>query len=217
MPALVRGSRFRSTFALLTVVALAGACTDQQAVLGPDADIDARFAIAPAAPWTGSGPGTVSVANSAGAASLTYSLNRGCCDFDARTWDFTTTASKRRTIAQPWSYSGFHAYFNVTVTVDAVVNGVVVATLLNAGPENCCTTPSAGFGYNGSYTFDVRPGDTYGFRFGGSNYDSNNVLQGIFTVILLGEADCKEGGWVTLGFSNQGLCMQYVNTGKDSR
>lgn len=28
---------------------------------------------------------------------------------------------------------------------------------------------------------------------------------------------CKNGGWETYGFRNQGLCIQYVNTGKDSR
>lgn len=29
--------------------------------------------------------------------------------------------------------------------------------------------------------------------------------------------DCKKGGWSDLGFKNQGKCIQYVNTGKDSR
>lgn len=29
--------------------------------------------------------------------------------------------------------------------------------------------------------------------------------------------ECKNGGWETYGFSNQGLCIQFVNTGKDSR
>lgn len=29
--------------------------------------------------------------------------------------------------------------------------------------------------------------------------------------------DCKNGGWETFGFRNQGLCIQFVNTGKDSR
>jgi hypothetical protein len=28
---------------------------------------------------------------------------------------------------------------------------------------------------------------------------------------------CKDGGWAALGFRNQGLCISYVNTGKDSR
>ena len=28
---------------------------------------------------------------------------------------------------------------------------------------------------------------------------------------------CKQGGWENLGFSNQGQCIRYVNTGQDSR
>lgn len=29
--------------------------------------------------------------------------------------------------------------------------------------------------------------------------------------------ECKDGGWETFGFRNQGQCIRYVNTGKDSR
>jgi len=29
--------------------------------------------------------------------------------------------------------------------------------------------------------------------------------------------DCKNGGWQNYGFRNQGLCIQFFNTGKDSR
>jgi hypothetical protein len=29
--------------------------------------------------------------------------------------------------------------------------------------------------------------------------------------------DCKNGGWESFGFRNQGQCIQFVNTGKDSR
>lgn len=29
--------------------------------------------------------------------------------------------------------------------------------------------------------------------------------------------DCKQGGWADYGFANQGQCIRYVNTGKDSR
>lgn len=31
------------------------------------------------------------------------------------------------------------------------------------------------------------------------------------------KAQCKNGGWQSFGFRNQGLCIQFVNTGKDSR
>ena len=29
--------------------------------------------------------------------------------------------------------------------------------------------------------------------------------------------ECKKGGWMDFGFRNQGLCIRFVNTGKDSR
>jgi choice-of-anchor C domain-containing protein len=31
------------------------------------------------------------------------------------------------------------------------------------------------------------------------------------------KADCKKGGWEQYGFRNQGQCIRFVNTGKDSR
>lgn len=31
------------------------------------------------------------------------------------------------------------------------------------------------------------------------------------------KTDCKKGGWQEFGFKNQGQCIRYVNTGKDSR
>jgi len=30
-------------------------------------------------------------------------------------------------------------------------------------------------------------------------------------------ADCQDGGWTDYGFSNQGQCIRYINTGQDSR
>ena len=47
---------------------------------------------------------------------------------------------------------------------------------------NCCTPPSGGFGYTGTTTWNVQPGDTYGFELGGSNGDSDSRLQGTLTV-----------------------------------
>ena len=29
--------------------------------------------------------------------------------------------------------------------------------------------------------------------------------------------DCKKGGYADYGFTNQGQCIRYVNTGEDSR
>jgi hypothetical protein len=30
-------------------------------------------------------------------------------------------------------------------------------------------------------------------------------------------AECKKGGWEAFGFKNQGQCVRFVQTGKDSR
>lgn len=214
MFALSSNSRFRTACTLLVAAAFTGACADQS-VAGPDGARHNLSVAAAPAPWTGSGPGTVTVDNTAGSASLDYAMNPA--GFAPRRWDFTTTSEGGGAIIQPWSYSGFHAFFRVRVVLEAVVNGAVVATLVNDGPVNCCTPPSSGFLYNGSYTFNVQPGDTYGFRFGGSNFDSNNVLNGTFTVTLPSDEGCKDGGWATFGFKNQGQCVRYVQTGKDSR
>jgi uncharacterized protein len=40
---------------------------------------------------------------------------------------------------------------------------------------------------------------------------------GSSTVDPVTKDDCKDEGWMQHGFRNQGLCIQYVNTGKDSR
>ncbi len=31
------------------------------------------------------------------------------------------------------------------------------------------------------------------------------------------KADCRDGGFAAFGFENQGQCIRFVNTGKDSR
>lgn len=40
------------------------------------------------------------------------------------------------------------------------------------------------------------------------------IVQGCSPVT---EDECKNGGWEAFGFRNQGLCLQFVNTGIDSR
>lgn len=38
-----------------------------------------------------------------------------------------------------------------------------------------------------------------------------------FEAVPTKKSDCKKGGWKDYGFKNQGQCIRYVNTGKDSR
>ena len=78
------------------------------------------------------------------------------------------------------------------------------------------------FSLNSILTFNVNAGDTYGFRFGGFAYSPG--LSGTFTVQVPQQPqdpttkdDCKDGGWEAYGFSNQGQCIAFVETGHDSR
>jgi len=181
-------------------------------------------AVPPPAPWTASGPGTVTVVSNGttSPAQMTYSL-RSTSVYAGQNWTFSTTASSGP-VTLNWNYTGFHAYYQVTAFLRAYVihNSVTTYTgLVSAGPENCCTAPSGGFNYSGSVTLNVQPGDTYGFQFGGRNYDSNDILQGQVTVKTVATSmnQCKTGGWQTLTdatgtpFNNQGDCVSYVETG----
>ena len=137
--------------------------------------------------WVAAGPGTVQTVSdgSASAAAMTYNGD----NLGSASWTFTTTAtaaSAAGPVRVPWTWQGLHAWFLVTVSLDAVVirNGVELpaTSLVAEGPEICCTEPSNGFLYGGIHEFDVQPGDVYGFRLSGSNGDLNNFLRGTFTL-----------------------------------
>lgn len=137
------------------------------------------------APWVGSGPGTVNVVSNGTTppAQMTYSMNPA--GYTAQTWSFSTTAGSTGTRNLMYEYTGFYAWFDVTAFLRAFVTheGVTTYTqLVNAGPADCCNTPSGGFSYVGDVALSVRSGDTYGFELGGSNFDSDNDLQGTLTL-----------------------------------
>jgi hypothetical protein len=99
--------------------------------------------------------------------------------FSTETWTATAVAPASGDYTVNWDYSGFHAFFEVTAFLNTFLNGTPVTNLVSAGPQDCCTPPSGGFDYTGSYTFiGINAGDSLGFTFGGSNFDSNNVLRG---------------------------------------
>ena len=111
----------------------------------------------------------------------------------AHEWGLQTTANQGATLPVTYTYTGFHAYFEVTVHLTAFVTHTdhtttppttttTTTSIVNAGPADCCTPPSGGFSFNGTFNFNVAVGDTYGFLFGGSNFDSNSVLNGTLTL-----------------------------------
>lgn len=133
--------------------------------------------------WSIAGPGTISaVANTPTDWDLSYSLAR--TDFDAQTWIVSGEAPESGSYKFLWDYSGFHAFFQVT----AFLNSSTGVSLVNVGPQNCCTPPSAGFRYSGLFAFEnLTAGDTIGFRMGGGNFDSDNRLIGTLNLVQVPE------------------------------
>ena len=138
--------------------------------------------------WQGEGDGITTVVNdgSSGAPTLSYSYDLGIASGVSGEWAFYTTATTSETISLPYTYTGLHAWFQVTVTLEAFVisadAGDTSVLLVDDGPAICCTPPSNGFSYTGSVPLTVEPGDTYGFVMTGSNADLNSFLNGTLTI-----------------------------------
>ncbi|MEO8264248.1 MAG: hypothetical protein ABI706_01930, partial [Ilumatobacteraceae bacterium] len=133
-------------------------------------------------PWTAGGPVpgdfTLDSNGSAIPPQMTYNLGEDPVGrrLTDQSWTLQTVATSDLTDAVPYLYTGYHGFFEVIVHLDAFVihEGVLSTTpLVTDGPVNCCTPPSGGFTYSGDHSFDVVAGDTYGFRFGGFNFDSD--------------------------------------------
>ncbi len=141
-------------------------------------------------PWSASGPGTSTVTTvndgaGSGPAEFTYedlSLPSGLVS-----WEFQTTATAAGTVALEYAWTGFHSFFQARANLETFVTtpaGSTYQSIFAAGPEDCgaCNPPSAGFTYCGPASFDVQPGDVYGFRLSGSHGDIAQLLQGDFLV-----------------------------------
>ncbi len=168
-------SRVSTTVRLLAALATAVGLATPLALAAP----------ASAAPddqgWVAAGDGTVTTVSKGidSAAQMTYDAEG---TFTGG-WTFTATASEDGTVTVPWSWQGLHAWFEVTTHLEAFdTQSGFSKVLVNDGPVDCCTAPSGGFVYGGVQSFQVNAGDTFGFRFSGSNHDSNDFLRGTFTL-----------------------------------
>ncbi|MEA3184216.1 MAG: hypothetical protein QOJ74_693, partial [Ilumatobacteraceae bacterium] len=139
--------------------------------------------------WTASGPGNFTQGSDGSVTppQMTYNLNGDPANtrFSDQTWSLTTAATTTGSDSFSYTYTGFHGYYDVHVHLVAFVThaGVTTTTsLVNPAPVNCCTPPSGGFSYTGSHTFDVTVGDTYGFRLGGFNFDSDATFFGTLSL-----------------------------------
>lgn len=149
--------------------------------------------------WSLAGPGTLNTTINGNVAALTYNLDPA--GLAVNTWTASATASIAGDYLFAWEYNGFHSFSSVTV----FLNSTTPSTLVSAGPTGCCYTPSAGFSYNGVYTFaNIGAGDTFGFTFGGSNsgtgspfFPQGNLLQGSLSLTQIPEP----GSLVLLGLA----------------
>jgi hypothetical protein len=135
---------------------------------------------APDAPWSGTGTATTTVL-STGMADDAPAFAYNVAGFKGA-WEFKATSKSARKQPIAWNYKGFHSWASVRVAIEKyVVRGgkeIVKESLASAGPVSCCTTPSNGFEYKGDTTFDLQPGDVYGFRMSGSHNDIAQKLGG---------------------------------------
>ena len=136
------------------------------------------------APWSASGTGaSVTSDGTSGDPVLDYSVNGS-----SGAWKFSATAKFERRQPVTWRYKGYHAWYQVRVAIEKFVirNGteIITETLRSTGPVNCCAAPSGGFDYTGTTTFDLQPGDVYGFRISGSHFDSDRRLIGTLSLSI---------------------------------
>jgi hypothetical protein len=121
------------------------------------------------APWSGGGPGTTNIASDGSCAHPRFEYH---VNGDGGVWIFSAKARSTRRVTVAWSYTGFHAWFNVRVELERFIRRgdaeILQETLTDGGRPG----PSSGFTYTGISTFDIWPGDTYGFRMSGSDFGS---------------------------------------------
>jgi hypothetical protein len=119
------------------------------------------------APWSGGGPGTTNIACDGTVARPRFEYH---VNGDGGVWIFSAAAKSARRITLGWCYTGFHAWFNVRVQLERFIrrgdDEILCETLTQSGGP----APSSGFTYTGETTFDVWPGDIYGFRMSGSDF-----------------------------------------------
>ena len=121
------------------------------------------------APWAGGGTGTTNIASDGTGARPRFEYH---VNGDGGVWVFSATAGSARRIAVDWCYSGFHAWFNVRVELERFICRGDAEILRQTLTEPGKPGPSGGFAYTGTTTFDVWPGDIYGFRMSGSDFGS---------------------------------------------
>jgi hypothetical protein len=107
-----------------------------------------------------------------------------------------------------WFSNGAHAASSTCTMATPCTWAEVLTAFPDGGVHNTlgAVILKAGGGWTGGFNGNVDAltvnGDTYDFEL------TNDPIN---------KDECKNGGWEAYGFSNQGRCIQFVNTGIDSR
>jgi hypothetical protein len=148
------------------------------------------FCVASACRWLGGQP-WVSSSSSSNATQTIESLP-GAADAEAFKYSDTTTdvwstktftyqavATSSRTLAYAWQYTGYHAFFATSASLQAFANGpggTVTVTLVAPQPVG------GGFNFGGTGSLTITAGYTFGFIASGRNFDSDHRLIGTVTI-----------------------------------
>ena len=139
--------------------------------------------------WSKAGPGNTSITAASGPATgvtFHYDYYPSYVPSSTETWTFSTVATADGPASFDWAYSGFHAWFQVRVGLQAFADGPdgrVTTPLVSAGPASCCSgPPSGGFSYSGAATLTVHSNYAFGLIATGSNGDSNHTMRGDITL-----------------------------------
>lgn len=131
-------------------------------------------------PWAGSGPGTISQVSNGTTADPQFDYKS---TLFSGSWSYSTTAGAARTVPVEYESAGFYSWYQVQTKLERfIVRGgkeILTEQLKAEGPTNCCdVSPSGGFDYKGTTSFDVIKGDVYGFRMSGSHYTGGPQMNG---------------------------------------
>ncbi len=94
---------------------------------------------------------------------------------------FSALARSARHVPIAWSYRGRRDQVRARVRLERfVVRGdieILQETLAEAAPPSRFRSPASPFSYAGTATFDLRPGDVYGFRVVSGGFEADTYLQ----------------------------------------
>jgi hypothetical protein len=93
-----------------------------------------------------------------------------------RTADFTLNNSLvTGSVTFDYVYTGNHRYFQAAAEFSTVYGGSVLSVVVNS-------PTSGGFNFSGSASLIAQAGQSFGFRIGGNNNDSNSHIDGTLTI-----------------------------------